>query len=95
MAENIDEDVEILEGFIKNFNDVQEKYKDDEIQAHLRIYKQYQEGAWNRSQVRTKEWNDVSHTDNNTDEHNIRHSHDGQSDVTQNTDNDRINNLAN
>lgn len=28
---NLDEDIKILEEFIKNYNEVQEKYKDDEI----------------------------------------------------------------
>jgi hypothetical protein len=35
MKNNIDEDIKILEKFIKNYNEVQEKYKDDEIQAEI------------------------------------------------------------
>lgn len=33
--ENIDEDIKIVEEFINNYKEVQEKYKDDEIQAEI------------------------------------------------------------
>ena len=33
--ENIDEDIKIIEEFIRNYKEVQEKYKDDEIQAEI------------------------------------------------------------
>ena len=73
---------------------LQQKNEYDKIQSFDRIRQHNEDRAWNRSDIRSEEWDYIRYSYDHADQHGIRHIQYGEPEKAQYPDNGGINNLS-